>query len=438
MKSDSSKCDDIPQVISITNLLRRLWPSPSDANVTAREIAQALAYIFKNQLSPVQAGALLTCLHFTGWDRRADVLAECALSMREAALQPDYETLAVVMKKKEKARGTYTGGLCDIVGTGGDSHNTYNVSTTSSILASALLLVSKHGNQASTSTSGSADLLQSTLPIPPSLTAVTPESLGRIYTTSNYAFLFAPVFHPGMKYAASIRRDLGWRTIFNLLGPLTNPVDRLLEARVLGVARREIGPVFAEALKILGTSKTLIVCGEENLDEISCAGNTYCWNLVKSSQSSSSSLPSASSASAPPDPFEEKTNPDIIIEHFTLSPSDFGLPSHPLESVSPGKNPHDNAEILMKLLQNQLPDDDPILHFVLMNTSALFVTSGICESDDMSNIDIRTCHENNTVITERGPGGGRWKEGVRLARWAIQRGEAWRQWLNFVQASNNR
>ncbi|TQS37305.1 hypothetical protein Golomagni_02227 [Golovinomyces magnicellulatus] len=435
MTSDGNKCYDKPHVISITNLLRRLWPSTSDANVTAREIAQAIAFIFTNQLSPVQAAALLTCLHFTGLDRRADVLAECALSMRKAALQTDYETLAVVVKKKEKARGTYTGGLCDIVGTGGDSHNTFNVSTTSSILASALLLVSKHGNQASTSTSGSADLLKSTLPVAPRLTAVTPESLPQIYETSNYAFLFAPVFHPGMKYAASIRRELGWRTIFNLLGPLANPVERLLEARVLGVAQREIGPVFAEALKILGTSKTLIVCGEENLDEISCAGNTYCWNLVKSSQSSCS-LPPASSASAPPDLSEEKTNSEITIEHFTLSPSDFGLPSHPLESVSPGKNPHDNAEILMKLLQNQLPDDDPVLHFVLMNTSALFVTSGICESD-MCDIDMRTCKDNYTVITERGPGGGRWKEGVRLARWAIQSGEAWRQWLNFVQASNN-
>lgn len=295
------------------------------------------------------------------------------------------------------------------MGTGGDSHHTFNISTTSSILASSLLLLSKHGNRASTSKSGSADLLTSTLPTAPNLMAITPKTITKVYEKTNYAFLFAPVFHPGMRYVAPIRKELGWRTIFNLLGPLANPVEGSIEARLLGVARRDLGPVFAEALKMSGAKKAMIVCGEEDLDEISCAGRTFCWSL------------------------KERGPSDIWIEHFTICAADFGLPAHALEDVSPGKEPHENAEILTSLLQNQLAKDDPILEFVLMNTAALFVISGVCESDrtDLGHGD------DGQVITERGPGGYRWKEGVRLARWAIESGEAWRQWRLFVEASNS-
>lgn len=276
-------------------------------------------------------------------------------------------------------------------------------------------MLGKHGNRSATSKSGSADLLSSTLPTAPNLMAVRPESLARIYEKTNYAFLFAPVFHPGMKYVASIRKELGWRTIFNLLGPLVNPVEGNIEARLLGVARRDVGPVFAEVLKTCGARKAMVVCGEEELDEISCAGKTYCWKLIDRSTS------------------QDGSPENVGIESFTISAKDFGLPSHALADVSPGKEPHENAAILTKLLQNQLPRDDPILHFVLMNTAALFVVSGICEADtsDMGHGD------DGKVITERGPGGGRWKEGVRRARWAVESGEAWRQWRQFVEVSNS-
>ncbi|KAH7403607.1 anthranilate phosphoribosyltransferase-like protein [Cadophora sp. MPI-SDFR-AT-0126] len=403
------------QNITITPLLRRLWPSPGENKVTADEIALAIAHIFTDQLSPVQTGALLTCLHFTGWDRRPDVIAKCAAAMREAASQIDRASLEKVVKARGRPEGEYHGGLCDIVGTGGDSHHTFNISTTSSILASSLLLLSKHGNRASTSKSGSADLLTSTLPTAPNLNAVTPETISKVYEKTNYAFLFAPVFHPGMKYVAPIRKELGWRTIFNLLGPLANPVEGNIEARLLGVARRDIGPVFAEALKMSGARKAMVVCGEEDLDEISCAGRTYCWNLIDRSTS------------------QDASPNNVGVESFTISASDFGLPAHELKDVSPGKEPHENAAILTSLLQDQLPRDDPILEFVLMNTAALFVVSGICEADT-SNMGHG---DDGKVIKERGPGGGRWKEGVRRARWAIESGEAWRQWEAFVEVSNS-
>jgi anthranilate phosphoribosyltransferase len=252
--------------------------------------------------------------------------------------------------------------------------------------------------------------------------AITPETIAKVYEKTNYAFLFAPVFHPGMRYVAPIRKELGWRTIFNLLGPLANPVEGMIEARILGVARRDLGPVFAEALKMSGATKAMIVCGEEDLDEISCAGKTYCWNLKEQAHTETEASKN-----------EIESSYTVEIEHFTICAADFGLHSHALDDVSPGKEPHENAAILTKLLQNELPKDDPILEFVLMNTAALFVVSGICEEDSTD----LGYGDDGKVITERGPGGGRWKEGVRLARWAIESGEAWRQWREFVEASNS-
>ncbi|KAI0914976.1 glycosyl transferase [Ustulina deusta] len=246
-------------------------------------------------------------------------------------------------------------------------------------------------------------------PKPAQLARITPDTISTVYQSTNYAFLFAPVFHPGMKHVASIRKELGWRTIFNLLGPLSNPLDDAIEARMLGVARDDLGPVFAEALRLAGAKKGLVVCGQEQLDEISCAGPTLCWQLVGNGSDDS-----------------------VRVQHFLIEPKDFGLSAHPLNTVSPGKEPHENAEILRQILQGELPDDDPILEFVLMNTAALFVVSGICEADASA----MGAGDDGKVITERGPGNGRWKEGVRRARWTIKSGEAWKQWSAFAQVTN--
>lgn len=295
------------------------------------------------------------------------------------------------------------------MGTGGDSHNTFNISTTSSILASSLLMIAKHGNRASTSRSGSADLLSCAPPKPPQISAITPATLHEIYSSTNYAFLFAPIFHPGARHAAAIRKQLGWRTIFNLLGPLANPLHDLIEARVIGVARKEIGPDFAESLRQSGVKKAMIICGDEELDELSCAGLTHCWRLI-----------------------EDPQTKGVEIKYFTVTPADFGLPSHPLTDVSPGQSPEKNAEILMRILTGEVPPDDPILHFVYINTAALFVVSGICDADTSE----MGYGDDGNVIKEVGPGGGRWKEGVRRAKWAISSGEAYRQWRKFVEVTN--
>ncbi|KAK1755891.1 glycosyl transferase [Echria macrotheca] len=403
--------------VDIKPLLTRLWPLGHPKPVTADEIAETISHFFTNQVSDVQASSLLIALHFTALDRQSDVLAKTAAAMLKAAAKVDASELQSVIEKKGRKEGAYQGGLCDIVGTGGDSHNTFNISTTSSILASSLLLLAKHGNKASTSKSGSADLLACMSPRPPQIARIRPDTIASLYAQTNYAFLFAPVFHPGMRFVAPIRKQLPWRTIFNLLGPLANPTDlfvssftspSLLEARMVGVARKDIGPVFADAFRLAGARKALVVCGDEELDEISCAGDTLCWRVA----------PDASG--------------EVVVDHFRLHPRDFGLPAHPLSEVSPGKEPAENAAILDRILRGEMPDDDPILHFVLINTAALFVVSGICEADtsDMGHGD------DGVVITERGPGGGRWKEGVRRARWAVKSGEALRQWTAFVDATN--
>lgn len=300
---------------------------------------------------------------------------------------------------------------CDIVGTGGDGHSTFNISTASSILASSLLYIAKHGNRASTSKSGSAEVLASMkIPRSPKLENVTAKSLIELYKHTRYSFLFAPTFHKALKNVTSIRRELPGPSIFNLLGPLTNPVGPAIEASLIGVKAQSLVPVFAEALKISGTRKAMVVCGREDLDEISCAGPTLCARLVNRASSTSDGV--------------------VDVEKFILEPSNFGLTLHPLSTVSPGLTPDENAAILGEILSDRVAEDDAILHFILMNTAALFVVSGACDTD------VCPFDSGAQVITETGPGGCRWKEGVRLARLAIQSGKALQMLKSFAEFTN--
>ena len=222
-----------------------------------------------------------------------------------------------------------------------------------------------------------------------------------------------------MRYAGPLRKEMGIRTIFNLLGPLAHPIEELVEARLVGVTEGTLGPVFAEALRISGSKKAkgmrkaMVVSGREGLDEISCAGVTDCWKVNEPSESSGEAA--------------------VEIEHFQLRPSDFGFPTHPLSAIRGGDAPKDNAEILMRLLEGNLEEEDPILQVVLMNTAAMLVVSGICEGE--------TSHmgqgDSGVVVRERGPGGGRWKEGVRRARWAVESGAALRSLKAFTEVSNS-
>lgn len=415
--------EDQPDRISITPLLKRLSaPYPqAQRNVPAVDIALAWARTFENRLSGTQLASLLTLLCSTGLDKHPDVIAECAEAMRDAAAPMDEKQLRQVLGKRKRARGSYRGGLCDIVGTGGDAHSTFNISTTSSIVASPLLAMAKHGNRAQTSMSGSADVLKAVTPKAPILENLTAEHLPQAFDDSNYAFLLATNFHPGMKYAAAVRKELGLRTIFNLMGPLANPAHNLIEVRMLGVAYQELGPIFAEALRKKGVAKAMVVCGAEDLDEISCAGKTNCWWLKE--------VPNPQHQTNGQDEDSDDEEPKYIakLETFSIEPADFGFPSHPLSEVGGGKGPKENAKVMMSLLRNEMDKDHPILHFVLINVAALLVVSGACDSDSS---------EFGEVITERGPGGGRWKEGARMARYCLESGRALQEFEKFIDLTH--
>jgi len=189
------------------------------------------------------------------------------------------------------------------------------------------------------------------------------------------------------------------------------------------VAYQELGPVFAQALRLSGATKAMVVCGQEDLDEVSCAGKTNCWLLRESEN------PKYKGENDEDEDTSDDETPQYVatVEEFTLEPADFGLPSHPLSEVGGGKLPKQNAAVLMSILRNERPPDDPILHFVLMNVAALLVVSGACEAD--------TC-ESGPVITERGPAGGRWKEAVKKARWCIESGRALEEFEKFIDFTN--
>ena len=425
--------------VSIAPLLGRLIGSHEDPP-TAQEIAAAISLIFEDRLSQIQCASLLTALSATGraWD--ADVIAECAAQMRAAAAPTDRQALRAATRARGRPEGSYRGGLCDVVGTGGDGHATFNVSTTASIVASALLLVAKHGARASSSRSGAADLLQALAPRPPRLEALTAAALPRAYAAGGgpYAFLYAPAFHPAVRHALPVRRALGFRTLFNVLGPLAHPVDAALEARVCGVATTALGPRYAEALRRAGARKALVVCGAEQLDEISCAGPTHCWRLAERPNPAAPAGDGALGGRAGDDEFttsDEDAPPRtlVAVDEFELRPADFGLPCHALSEVGPGKAPAENAETLMRILRNEVPPDDPVLHFVLMNAAALFVVAGVCDADTSS----MGPGDSGEVIKEMGPGRGRWKEGIRRARWALESGRALEALNAYIDFTNS-
>lgn len=200
----------------------------------------------------------------------------------------------------------------------------------------------------------------------------------------------------------------------------------------MGVARRDLGPAFANALVLSGVRKALVVCGEEDLDELSCAGPTRCWMLVGKANAEVGGAGDKEEDDTTSDEEGAAKRKVASVEAFTVAPEDFGFPRHGLAEVAPGREPGENAEMFLRILRGEMDMESPLVRFVLINTAALFVVSGVCEAEtsDMGPGD------DGVVIKERGPGGGRWKEGVRRAKWAISSGAALKQWEEFVKITN--
>ncbi len=232
---------------------------------------------------------------------------------------------------------TAPAGAIDVCGTGGDGHHTLNVSTAVSlVVAAAGVPVAKHGNRAASSKAGAADTLEALGLNLDRAAAAAEDTLGDL----GIAFLFAQHHHPALARIGPIRRRIGRRTIFNLMGPLANPAH--VTRQLIGIARPDYASVFAEALEQLGTEAAAVISGEEGLDELSTEGASIAVNV------GSASLPAR------------------------ITPEDAGLPRHPLIAIR-GGDPAYNAVELRKLLQGE---KSPYRDAVLLNAAAALMVAG--------------------------------------------------------------
>jgi anthranilate phosphoribosyltransferase len=226
-----------------------------DGNDLSRDEARTtMNEIMAGEATPAQIAGFLVALRAKG--ETADEIAGCAEAMREHVLR-------VSPQRRD---------LVDIVGTGGDGANTYNISTAAALVAAgAGAAIAKHGNRAASSASGAADVLEALgfrLELPP-------ERIERSIDELGFGFLFAQAHHPAMRHAAPVRRELATRTVFNVLGPLTNPAGA--RALMLGVYSPELTRTLAEALVRLGATRAYVVHGAGGIDELSpCGPNLVC------------------------------------------------------------------------------------------------------------------------------------------------------------------
>jgi len=223
-------------------------------DLTRDDACETMRTIMRGEATPAQIAGFLVALRAKG--ETADEIAGCAEAMREHVLRVNPQRSDLV----------------DIVGTGGDGANTYNISTAAALVAAgAGAAIAKHGNRAASSASGAADVLEALgfrLELPPERIEQSIDELG-------FGFLFAQAHHPAMKHAAPIRRELATRTVFNVLGPLTNPAGA--RALMLGVYSPALTRTLAEALVQLGTERAYVVHGAAGIDELSpCGPNLVC------------------------------------------------------------------------------------------------------------------------------------------------------------------
>ncbi|MBI2329529.1 MAG: anthranilate phosphoribosyltransferase [Chloroflexi bacterium] len=285
----------------------------SGKSLTMEEAAQVMEEIMEGQVTPAQFGAFVTALRLKG--ETVEEIAGMAQTMRAKAI-----------------RVKVAGPVIDVVGTGGDGRNTFNISTAAAlVVAGAGLKVAKHGNRAASSGCGAADVLEA-LGVKIELTA---EQVQRCIAEVGMGFMFAPAFHPAMKYAGPPRREIGIRTVFNILGPLTNPARA--GNYLLGIADGSLVEKMALVLQSLGCNHALVVHGEDGLDEISLSGETRVCELK-----------------------------DGGINNYSLSPKDFGLPRASLDSLK-GGTAAENATLLRSILSGT---PGPQRDVVLMNAAA--------------------------------------------------------------------
>ncbi len=317
------------------------------------EAAAVMREIMSGEATSAQIGAFLVAFRLK--DETVEEIAGMARAMREHSLRVEVE-----------------GPLVDTCGTGGDAQGTFNVSTAAAFVAAgAGAHVAKHGNRAATSTCGSADVLEAL----GAKIALPPAGVARCIREAGFGFMFAQTYHPAMRHVAGPRREIGIRTVFNILGPLTNPAGA--QAQVLGVARPELAPKMAAALQRLGSRRVLVVHGQEGLDEFSLSGPSTV-HEVQGDQSC----------------------------EYTVSPEEVGLTSTPLKAIR-GGSAQENAATLRAILNGE---PGPQREIVLLNAAAALVAA-----DRATNL----------------------REGISLAGEAIDSGAARRRLDKFIELSTD-
>ncbi|HEY4711687.1 MAG TPA: anthranilate phosphoribosyltransferase [Dehalococcoidia bacterium] len=289
----------------------------SGRSLTFEQAAAVMEEIMIGEATPAQVAAFVTSLRIKG--ETVDEIAG----------------LATIMQARATPVGV-TSPVVDTCGTGGDGSSSFNISTTAAfIVAGAGLKVAKHGNRAMSSHCGSADVLEA-LGVRIELGA---EAVAQCLETVGIGFMFAPVFHPAMKYAAAPRREIGIRTVFNILGPLTNPAKAKFQ--VIGVPSKELGERIAFVLHRLGTKHSLVVHGIDGMDEISISRKSLVWDV----------------------------NQQRVLPPYEVSPDDFGFMKASMTQIK-GGTARQNAKILRGILSGEVGARRNI---VIMNAAAALV-----------------------------------------------------------------
>lgn len=297
-------------------------------DLTYEESQEIMKEIMSDNATDAQIAAFLTALRMIG--ETVDEITAFTEVMKEFCHQ---------------IHPKVSGRLLDTCGTGGDRIKTFNISTTAAfVVAGAGVAVAKHGNRSVTSKSGSADVLERlglNLNLEPKAVETTIENIG-------IGFMFAPAFHPAMKCAIGPRREIGIRTVFNILGPLTNPANA--NAQLLGVYDRALIEPLANVLKNLGCEEAMVVHGHDGLDEISTIGKTAIAWLKEGKVATMETIP-----------------------------KDFGIKLAKLEDIK-GTTPEESAEITFKILNGCHGHDDPKEDIVLVNGAAGIIMGGKAEN----------------------------------------------------------
>ena len=287
-------------------------------SLTADQATATMDEIMTGEATPAQIGSFLTALRAKG--ETVDEISGMARVMREKSLHVSVE-----------------GDVVDTCGTGGDGSGSFNISTTAAfVVAGAGVAVAKHGNRAMSGSTGSADVLEA-LGVKIELS---PESVARCLDEAGFGFMFAQGYHPSMRFAAGPRREIGIRTVFNILGPLTNPAGA--DRQVIGVADPSMADRMARVLGQLGSRKALVVHGSDGMDEITITGPSTVWQLENGE-----------------------------VTEFEVTPGDLGISVASADSIRATSAEH-SARIVRSVLAGE---SGPARDVVLLNAAAALVAA---------------------------------------------------------------